>query len=313
MLKKGASSKPAEPEPVLFDGTDEIFEEGDVPKRPDFPLPMSSEQLRMFLIQAFASNYESKFGKKHVQAKNQFSVSSLVSGPGSTLGQRRRTLENTNKETGEEAKVFSFAMFRGSAIHDYANQKLAYWYSYEKLNTSYEFEYPWKDPNYKTIIMSGHPDLVHYGKLSIGDTVVCDDPEASLVLEMKSIISAEKDLKKQAQYKATVIKKAKRQAGCYARMLEEEIGRRHAAYVVIFDETPAEHPLTDEDKARGYALINDGQTVLPLDEKITKRGFVYDSSLRTYPLSNDEIWHGWNYCLWSARECARMIEEEEQK
>ncbi|SRR5713101_3290900 len=294
MLKRGQSSEPMEP--AYID---------------DETLPITSEQLLQFLISAFSSNYKDKFGEKHIPAKNVFSVSSLVSGPGTTASNYRRTLEETD-EDGEEAKVFSYSMFRGTAVHDYSNEKLAKFYSYSKLSVREEFEHPWKDPAYKTIIMQGHPDLVHYGRLIHGDVVFCEDSSAGILLEIKSISSAVEDLKKLEQYKNTVIKKAKRQAGCYAMMLSNELHRPHYAYVVIFDDRPDKHPLTEEDKKAGAVMINNGTFRLDLDERIIKRGFVYDSSLRVYPLSREEIFHGYNYCKWSAIEAAKILESEQK-
>jgi hypothetical protein len=296
MLRKGRSDEPVEPE-------EKFVEEED--------LPISGAQLHQFLIRAFSSNYASKFGQSHIPQKNVFSVSALVSGPGSTVGQRKRTLE-TIDQNGEEEKIFNYAMFRGSAVHDYSNQKLATFYSYEKLVVREEFPFAWKDPAYKTIIIQGHPDLVHYGRLVLDGVTFCDDASAGVLIEIKTLASNEKDPKKLAQYKKTVIKKAKRQGGCYAAMLSNDLKRRHFAYVVTLDDRPEERLLTEAEKVQKVATINDGTFKLELDDRIIKRGTVYDSSLRVYPLTKDEIWHGYNYCVWSAKEAVRMLEEEQK-
>src|SRR6266699_1529715 len=158
MLKRGSSTEPVIPVESF------VEPEG---------LPMSSSQLQQLLVKAFSSNYKSKFGESHIPAKNVFSVSALVNGPGSAAYKYKETLANTD-ENGEEEKFFNYAMFRGSAIHDYANEKLVTFYSYEKLKVREVFNYEWKDPNFKTIIMQGHPDLVHYGRLVLDDIVFCD-------------------------------------------------------------------------------------------------------------------------------------------
>src|SRR6266566_1950595 len=291
MLKKGHRDEPVEPLEQFVEPSD---------------LPLSGAQLQQFLVKAFSSNYRDKFGTRAVPAKNVFSVSQLVSGPGAASYQRRQTLENV--VNGEEEKIFSYAMFRGSAIHDYANQKLATFYSYEKQTVREEFPYQWKDPNFSTIIMNGHPDLVHYGRLVLDDVVYCDDPSVGVLLELKSLASNEKDPRKLAQYKKTVVKKAKRQGGCYAMMLSNELKRLHYVYVVTLDDHPDEHILTEEDKKAGAVMINDGTFRLDLDDRILKRGYVYDSSLRVYPLTKEEIEHGYSYCKWSACEAAKLLE-----
>jgi hypothetical protein len=294
MLKKGRSDEPIEPE-------ERFVEEQD--------LPLSGGQMHEFLIKALSSNYKDKFGTKHISQKNVFSVSALVSGPGNTAYQYRRTLEETDAN-GEEAKVFNYAMFRGSAIHDYSNKKLSTFYSYEKQGVREEFPYAWRDPAYKTIVIQGHPDLVHYGRLVLDGVVYCDDPGAGVLLEIKTLASNEEDPKKLAQYKKTVIKKAKRQGGCYATMLSNELHRPHFVYVVTFEDRPEKRPITQADTAQGFAMINDGTFKLELDDRIIKRGYVYDSSLRVYPLTKEEIHHGYSYCRWSACEAAKILEEE---
>lgn len=273
-------------------------------------LPMTAEQLRLFLIQAFSSNYKSKFGTNHIVAKNVFSISSLVSGPGTTYGNYKRNIAERDPVTGEEPKVFNTGMFRGSAIHDYSIEKLPKFYAYEKITVREEFAYEWKDPSLKTIVIVGHPDFVHYGELRLGDLIL-GDKSTSLVLELKTIYSQEKDPKKLAQYKANVLKKAKRQVGCYAILLKNEIQRYHYPYVATFDENPDQHLITEADKAAGFIMINNGETKLPLDEKMLKRGYVYDSTIRVYSVNTGEMWQGYNYCKWAARETAKKIEEEE--
>ncbi len=292
MLKKGHRDEPVEPLEQFVEPSD---------------LPLSGAQLQQFLVKAFSSNYRDKFGTRAVPAKNVFSVSQLVSGPGAASYQRRQTLENT--VNGEEEKIFSYAMFRGSAIHDYANQKLSTFYSYEKMEVKEEFPYTWKDQSFNTIIMKGHPDLVHYGRLVLDDVVYCDDPGAGILLEVKTLGSREEDPKKLAQYKKTVIKKAKRQGGCYGAMLSNELHRPHHVYVVTFDDRPDRHFLTEEDKKAGAVMINDGTFRLDLDDRILKRGYVYDSSLRVYPLTKEEIEHGYSYCKWSACEAVKLLEQ----
>jgi hypothetical protein len=296
MIKKRYAEQPAEPEDTLVEETG---------------LPISGEKMRQLLATAFASNYREKFGQNHIEAKNVFSVSTLVSGPGTASYQYRSKLENTAVD-GEEEKVFNYAMFRGSAIHDYANQKLVKFYSYEKITIKEEFAHDWKDPNFQTIIMKGHPDLVHYGRLEFAGIVFCEDPNAAILLEIKSLASSEKDPQKLKQYKKTVVKKAKRQGGCYGAMLTNQLGRPHHVYVVTFDDRPDEKVITEEDKKNGFIMINDGTYRLDLDERIIKRGSVYDSSLRVYPLTKDQIWAGYNYCKWSAHEAAKIIEEEQK-
>ncbi len=296
MLKRGQSNEPVIPI--------ESFAEPE-------GLPMSGSQLQQFLTKAFSSNYASKFGTKHIPAMNVFSVSALVSGPGSAAYKYRETLANTD-ENGEEEKVFSYAMFRGSAVHDYVNQKLTNFYSYEKLVVRDEFPYEWKDPNFKTIIIQGHPDLVHYGRLVLDDIVFCDDPSAGVLIEIKTFGSNEEDSKKLAAYKKGVIRKAKCQSGCYAAMLSNELERPHFAYVVTLDDRPEKRFLTEEDKKNEAVMINDGTFRLDLDERMIKRGYVYDSSLRVYPLSKDEIWAGYSYCKWSACEAAKILESEQK-
>jgi hypothetical protein len=296
MLKKSWVESPVEPQETSVEDSD---------------LPMTGSQVQQFLVKAFSSNYATKFGHRHVDALNVFSVSALVSGPGTAAYKHRENLKA--EENGEEEeKIFNYAMFRGSAVHDYANQKLVTFYSYEKLMVREEFGYEWKDPNFKTIIMKGHPDLVHYGRLELDGIVFCDDPSAAVLFEVKTLASNEKDPKKLAAYKKTVVKKAKRQGGCYAAMLTNELNRRHFAYVVTLDDRPDEKPITEEDKKNGFVMINDGTFKLELDDRIIKRGTVYDSSLRVYPLTKDQIWSGYNYCKWSAIEAARIIEEEQK-
>src|SRR6266487_4246820 len=85
---------------------------------------------------------------------------------------------------------------------------------------------------------AGHPDLVHYGRLVLDDIVFCDDPSAAVLIEIKSLASAVEDPVKLAAYKKTVVKKAKRQGGCYAAMLSNEIKRPHFAYVITLDDHP---------------------------------------------------------------------------
>src|SRR5436309_1564635 len=102
---------------------------------------------------------------------NIFSVSSLVSGPRKTLSNMQRNMAEADPVTGEELRVFNMPMFRGSAIHDYAIKKLPKFYAYEKISVREEFTYEWRDPELKTIIIQGHPDFVHYGKLELGDAV----------------------------------------------------------------------------------------------------------------------------------------------
>ncbi len=275
------------------------YHNGNGEKR-EWKAPYTEEELRLILIEKFSTNYFDKFGTKHVQAKNYFSVSSLVSGPGTVVGQRKRTLAATDVETGEEAKTFNMQMFRGSAIHRYAEEKLPDWHAYgsekgKKLYISETIPYDWQDGVTKGIIITGHPDAVK------------DD----IVLELKTISTTQQDAEKKRKYKELVVKKAYRQAGCYAKMLSQEIKRHYFAYVVTFDEDPEKHVITDLDKSAGFIMINGGQTKLQLDDKMIKRGFVYDSSLRTYLLTDDEAWHGYNYCRWSARKAVEMIENEE--
>jgi hypothetical protein len=61
----------------------------------------------------------------------------------------------------------------------------------------------------------------------------------------------------------------------------------------------------------GFVMINDGKFKLILNEKMLKKGYVTDSHLRVYLLTEDEMWHGYNYVKWSAREAVKIIENEE--
>ncbi len=264
--------------------------------------PFTEEELASILIEKLSSNYEEKFGQKHVPAKNVFSVSTLVNGPGTAVGNRKRTLAAVNVETGEEAKIFNMAMFRGSAIHKYSEFKLPDWHSYgsetgttKKLFVREVIPYEWQDGVTKGIEIIGHPDFVK------------DD----IVLELKTISATEPDLVKRAKYKMQVLRKAKFQAGCYAKILSHEIRRHYFAYVVTLDEEPNRHPITDVDKTAGFVMINDGKFKLMLNEKMLKRGYVSDSHLRVYSLSEDEAWHGMNYVKWSAREAVKILENDE--
>jgi len=282
--------------------------------RPDWKAPFTPEELRLILIGKFSSNYAEKFGTKHVPEKNVFSVSALTSGPGSAVSQRKQTLKNTDAETGEEAKVFNMAMFRGSAIHKYAEEKLPDWHAYgseqekcptclhwavsgKKLYLKETIPFVWQDGVTKDIVIIGHPDFVK------------DD----ILLELKTMSSNEEDPEKLQKYKKSVKLKAYRQAGYYGKALTREIRRHYFCYVVTVDENPARHPITDADKTAGFMMINDGETQLQLDEKMIKRGYVYDSALRVYLLTEDEAWHGYNYVRWSAKAAVEQIENEENQ
>lgn len=255
---------------------------------------MTAEEMEQYLIKKLSSNYTRKFNMTPTKKKNEFSVSQLVSGPGNALSYRKRNqVVKRDDGTEEEPEVFNVSMFRGSAIHKYAESYLPDWYAYERLVIKESIPYSWRDGT-QDIILYGHPDFC----------------KQNMVLELKTV-SSDAEISARKKYVDFVVLKAKRQVGAYAKMLTHEIHQHYFAYVVVIDDHPTRNKITDADKINGFIMVNEGQRKVFLNERMIKRGWVADFSLYVHLLTEDELWHGYNYVRWCARKTAEMIEDEE--
>ncbi len=267
----------------------------DAPKvNPNPDAPMTEEAMTLYLIDKLSSNYKTKFKTHNAPEQNVFSVSTLTSGPGTALGYRAR---NAKEASGDEPLVFNAAMYRGSAIHKYTEEKLPDWFPYETAvdkhkcpNCGYNhaipgserpiyvreiFEYKWKEGTLdskgqplKDLVIYGHPDFVKDNMVlelkTVESKMGCTNEGKCELCKAGTLCEG---AKKRNNYMNSVIKKAKFQVGCYARMLGKEMKRRMFAYVVIIDK-----------------------------------------GLKVHLLSEDEMWHGYNFVRWCVYECAKRME-----
>jgi hypothetical protein len=276
------------------DGAPKLVTEGEPRQNPNPDAPMTEEAMTLYLIDKLSSNYKTKFKTHNAPEMNVFSVSTLTAGPGTALSYRIR---NAREASGEEPLVFNASMYRGSAIHKYTEEKLPDWFPYESLVDKHKcpncgfnhaipgserpiyvrevFEYKWKEGTLdskgqplKDLVIYGHPDFV----------------KDNMILELKTVES-----------KMGCTNEGKCEL-CKAGTLCEGAKKRKN-YL---------------DNVVKKAKFQVGCYTRMLQKELKRRMFGYvviiDKGLRVHLLSEDELWHGYNFVRWCVYECAKRME-----
>ena len=240
--------------------------------------------VKKYLEFALPENYKQKFDR--VIQPNEFSVSTLVDGPGVAMSYR-----TVSYDPGVEKK-FNTYFFRGTAIHDKVNERLQAkidvpngipneWLIKQELTMDFPAN------NGQWIKVYGHPDAINSVK--------------PIVLEFKTLDSEDRN------YRLRVMRKAQRQVGCYAQMISEYDEEQYEAFVVVFDFVK-KTPLTDEQMERGVGLRN-GLFETQLTEMDLEYGKLLNDPMFVVKLTPDEISHAYNYVRWCARSCWDRISD----
>lgn len=231
-------------------------------------------------------NYKQKFDR--VLQPNEFSVSTLVDGPGAAVKYRTISYDPNVQ------RAFNLYFFRGTAIHELINDRLSKSGTFEPgtwedswlLREEVSMKFPGNDGEDLTVI--GHPDA--------SNTV------RPIVLEFKTFDSENQD------YRKRVLKKAIRQVGCYAKMKALYDGEEYEAFVVILDFVK-KTPLTDAQMEAGFGLKN-GLIEYQLTEMDLEYGQVLNDPILYFKVPQEEIDHSYNYVRWCAREAAKRMSDE---
>lgn len=271
----------------------------------------SAEELRLYLRYFIAgAKYAEKFGVDQYAQKNVISISTLTGGAVGCLRYRGYNLTPEERDEEEDKNSFNTQMLRGTAIHDLINKRMVRWYSYEKLHVRHELPYEWSDGVTKTVVLIGHPD----------STYTPNFWSRGLVCEYKTLDSETRGPERE-KYVASVVKKATRQVGWYAFVLQEQLKRKMSAYISTIDldqskrywfdpvkrgwiEETIEFKRRGEtmtkkewrfyvDPSPGFIMVNNGGTRVDLTEPILKKGYVRDSPIQCYKLPPDEIRHSY--------------------
>jgi hypothetical protein len=229
---------------------------------------MEALDVRRYLERAFTDNYKEKFDR--VIQPNEFSVSTLVSGPNQAV--RYRALDYDP----DAERNFNVYFFRGSAIHEHVNRRLGPRDWLTELELSMEFD---------GIKVYGHPDAVSPG---------VEGFPVPAVLEFKTFDS------ENLYYRRQVLTKAQRQAGCYAKMMQEYDGEYYEAYVVFLDFVK-KTPLTDAEILTGKGMRN-GLVEVELSQMDKEKKAMLNDPIVVFKVTPEEVDHSYNYVRWCARQ-----------
>lgn len=235
---------------------------------------MDANELKLYLQDLFTDDYKAKFDR--VIGQNEFSVSTLVDGPGVALKYRAASYDPGLK------RKFNAYFFRGSAIHEFINAKIAddNWLLRQELSMNLYAD------NGDDLKVYGHPDAINSVK--------------PIVLEFKTLDSEDPN------YRKRVIRKAYRQVGTYAKMCTDYNEEAYEAFVVVLD-FMKKTPLTEKEMEAGAALRNGIGEEMQLTEMDLEYGATLNDPLLAFKLTDDEISHGYNYVRWCAREAWKRM------